>query len=157
MQTVLIVGGSLLVLGIAVTFLRSVTAARPDHLGAVDGKLAPAPSSPNCVSTQTDSESHKMEPISYQQDDVDVIRCLREIVLSQPNATVIEETDSYLYAEFRSQIFRFVDDVEFLIDKDSRVVHFRSASRTGHSDLGVNRSRMNRIRTEFLKRNSSPE
>jgi uncharacterized protein (DUF1499 family) len=35
--------------------------------------------------------------------------------------------------------------VEFLIDPDGKLIHFRSASRTGYSDMGVNRKRMTEI------------
>jgi uncharacterized protein (DUF1499 family) len=38
-----------------------------------------------------------------------------------------------------------VDDVEFLFDDDTTIVHFRSASRSGYSDMGVNRQRMTAI------------
>ena len=72
-----------------------------------------------------------------------------------PEATIIEEQDDYLYAEFRSRIFRFVDDVEFAVDNENNEVHFRSASRVGHSDLGVNRARMERIQREFSQINTS--
>jgi len=63
--------------------------------------------------------------------------------------SIITEEGSYLHAETRSFLFRFVDDVEFMMDTDSRVIHVRSASRTGYSDLGVNRRRVERLRRAF--------
>jgi uncharacterized protein (DUF1499 family) len=62
---------------------------------------------------------------------------------------VITESNGYLYAEFTSTIFRFVDDVEFLIDVKAQVIHVRSASRLGTSDLGVNRTRVEKIRKSW--------
>ena len=57
--------------------------------------------------------------------------------------------DRTLTAEYRSLIFRFIDDVDFLLDEKEGVIHFRSASRVGYSDLGANRKRMERIRKAF--------
>jgi uncharacterized protein (DUF1499 family) len=68
-------------------------------------------------------------------------------VLSQPRTTLAEQRPGYLRFEFRSRIFRFVDDVEFLADPAAGVIHVRSASRTGHSDLGVNRRRIEILRS----------
>jgi uncharacterized protein (DUF1499 family) len=71
---------------------------------------------------------------------------LTVIVQTFPRTSVITVSDSYLHAEFTSLIFRFVDDVEFVIDNDAKVIHVRSASRLGTSDLGVNRKRVEEIR-----------
>lgn len=128
----------------------SLSAARPSNLGVREGRLAPCPDRPNCVSTQTESSSQRMAPLPYQGDPAEALGKIRRIVVGQPRAAVVTSTDDYLHAEFRSWIFRFVDDVEFLVDRSARVIHFRSASRVGHSDWGVNRQRMERIREAFL-------
>jgi uncharacterized protein (DUF1499 family) len=46
----------------------------------------------------------------------------------------------------------FVDDVEFLADRASGVVHVRSASRLGRRDFGVNRARIEELRAILEKR-----
>jgi uncharacterized protein (DUF1499 family) len=71
---------------------------------------------------------------------------LATIVRSLPRTTVVTETDAYLYVEFTSALFRFVDDVEFFADGNAKLIHVRSASRLGKSDLGVNRKRIEAIR-----------
>jgi uncharacterized protein (DUF1499 family) len=48
-------------------------------------------------------------------------------------------------AEFTSRAFGFVDDVEWVIDAVEQRIDFRSASRVGYSDLGVNRRRMHKL------------
>ena len=63
-------------------------------------------------------------------------------------------TDEFLHIEFTSKIFRFIDDVEFYFD-EPRVIHFRSASRIGHSDMGVNRDRMEEIERLFIQASQS--
>ena len=118
----------------------------PDHLGVHDGRLAPCPATPNCVCTQAEDAEHHIEPVTFLGSRADAISRLKRIVLSFPRSKVIVESDDYLHFEFRSALFRFVDDVEFLIDEESKRIHFRSASRVGHGDLGVNRHRMNLIR-----------
>ncbi|MCP9474099.1 MAG: DUF1499 domain-containing protein [Nitrospira sp.] len=109
-------------------------------------RLAPCPSSPNCVSTQARDDRHAIAPFRYQKPRAEAKETLKEIIRSLPRARLVEEDETYLRYEFTSLIFRFVDDVEFLFDDDAKTVHFRSASRTGYGDFGVNRSRMEEIR-----------
>ena len=109
--------------------------------------LAPCPSSPNCVSTQAQDEGHTIAPILYRKSRAEAKEALKEIVHSLPRTKLVEEDESYLHYEFTSLLLRFVDDVEFLFDDESKTIHFRSASRTGYGDLGVNRSRMEQVRS----------
>lgn len=110
-------------------------------LGPRDGRLAPCPATPNCVSSY-ERDDWAMPAIPYLGDrratEARLLRALGEM----PRVKVARRDGDYLRAEFTSRIFRFVDDVEFLFDDAARVVHFRSASRVGRSDLGVNRRRM---------------
>lgn len=132
--------------------LLSLTASAPGNLGVRNGRLAPCPSSPNCVSTQAEDREHWIAPISVTFQDPPVMELLAEIVRELPRTKIVEQSDVYLRAEFRSRVFRFCDDVEFYFEKESGRIHFRSASRVGHSDLGVNRIRMEQIRELFLSR-----
>jgi uncharacterized protein (DUF1499 family) len=72
---------------------------------------------------------------------------LKAAIATLPRTKLVEEGDRYLHYEFTSLLFRFVDDVEFLFDDETKTVHFRSASRTGYGDFGVNRRRMEQIRS----------
>ena len=122
---------------------------RPANLGIKDGKLAPCPSSPNCVSSQGSDREHAVEPLSFLGTVSGAHAALRQIILSMKRSQIIIETDSYIHAEFTSAIFRFVDDVEFWFDENEKVIHVRSASRVGNSDLGVNRKRVEEIRARW--------
>jgi uncharacterized protein (DUF1499 family) len=77
----------------------------------------------------------------------------REALLSAigewPNREMVKVTGHYVHAKFTSRFFRFVDDVEFCIDDDLRIIHVRSSSRAGYFDFGVNRRRIERIRAKF--------
>ena len=134
------------VLAIAGLYFLSMTAAKPTNLGAVDGLLAKCASSPNCVSTQATDPDKSMPAISYIGDANQTLEKIKSTIESKfTRASLCSQSNGYLHYEFTSLFFRFVDDVEFLADNSTRLVHFRSASRVGHSDLGSNRSRMKKI------------
>lgn len=121
---------------------------RPNNLGVRDGKLAPCPNTPNCVSSYSDAE-HSIEPLTYNSTPVETMADLKSVIQAMKKTEIITENENYLYAEFTSAIMGFVDDVEFYLDKDAKVIHVRSASRLGKSDLGVNRKRIETIRTKL--------
>ncbi|NOU09397.1 MAG: DUF1499 domain-containing protein [Nitrospira sp.] len=108
--------------------------------------LSPCPSSPNCVSTHATDETHAIAPFQYKKPRAEAKEALKAACATLPRTKLVEEDESYLHYEFTSLLLRFVDDVEFLFDETTKTVHFRSASRTGHSDLGVNRKRMEQVR-----------
>ncbi len=120
------------------------TGERPSNLGVKDGKLAACPASPNCVNSQSEDAKSKIEPLPMVS-----IAEIKKVVEGMERTTIIEETDSYLYAEFKSNLMGFVDDVEFYLDSDANVVQVRSASRLGKSDAGVNRKRVEEIRSKL--------
>ncbi len=109
-------------------------------------QLAPCPSSPNCVSTQAHDQDHAIKPLRYQKSKAEAKQVVKDSILSLPRTKLVEEDETYLHYEFTSLLLRFVDDVEFLFADETKTIHFRSASRTGHSDFGVNRRRMEEIR-----------
>jgi uncharacterized protein (DUF1499 family) len=129
--------------------MMSMFSRRPTNLGVTDGRLAPCPSTPNCVSTQAADEQHRMAPIPWDGSPEAAIQRIRSIVEAEHRTKIVTQGPDYIHAEFTSALFRFVDDVEFFIDTENGFVHFRSASRAGYSDLGVNRRRMNAIRSQF--------
>ncbi|HET6675901.1 MAG TPA: DUF1499 domain-containing protein [Nitrospiraceae bacterium] len=109
-------------------------------------QLDPCPSSPNCVSTQAQDAQHAITPFRYQRSTEEAKAALKSAVLGLSRTKLVGENESYLHFEFTSLLLRFVDDVEFLFDGQSKTIHFRSASRIGYGDFGVNRRRMEEIR-----------
>ncbi len=114
-------------------------------------KLKQCPSSPNCVSSQSESESHHIEPLPYKSSGDEAMQKIKNTILAMPRTNLVEEKDHYLHIEFKSSVLRFVDDVEIIIDDSEKVIHLRSASRIGHSDFGANRRRINEIKKNFLQ------
>jgi uncharacterized protein (DUF1499 family) len=119
-------------------------------IGVLDGKLKPCPASPNCVSSQGSGERHHMEAIPYTTTGNEARVRLRNVIKGMEGSSIIMEKDDYIHAEYRSALFGFIDDVEFYLDDTRKLIHFRSASRVGYYDFGVNRKRMEAIRKKFL-------
>ena len=122
---------------------------RPANLGVRDGKLAPCPNSPNCVSTQSQDPRHQIDPIPFTASPAEAKDALVHIIRSMERSKIIVDDPAYVHAEFRSKRMRYVDDVEFCFDQEASVIHFRSSARLPYYDWGVNRERMEEIRTAF--------
>ncbi len=119
---------------------------RPANLGVSNGRFAPCRRSPNCVSSQADpaDRRHYIAPLAFKG----TIAELRKAIEQLPLASVIRAEGNYLYAEFRTPILRFVDDVEFF--QQGEQLQVRSASRLGRRDFGANRNRVEQLRA-YLK------
>jgi uncharacterized protein (DUF1499 family) len=122
---------------------------RPSNLGVTNGRFAACRRTPNCVSSQADpaDAEHYIAPIPFRGD---AIAAVRKAVESLPRTTIISTTSSYLYAEFRSRLLGFVDDVEFFYD--GAAIQVRSASRLGRRDFHVNRKRVEKLRALITQR-----
>ena len=119
---------------------------RPENLGVRDGKLAPCKRSPNCVSSQANpsDREHYIAPLHGTLESV------KNAVRAFPRTTIVKQEKDYLYAEFRTRLLRYVDDVEFFFD--GQVIQVRSCSRLGRRDFGVNRKRVEDLRALFEAR-----
>lgn len=137
----------------ALPFLGTLFAGqRPSTLGVKNGQLAPCPSSPNCVVSQGNPDAeHAIAPIAYSGEAASALAKLEAVINAMPRTAIIEKNDTYLYAEFTSKLMGYVDDVEFSLDPAASVIHVRSASRLGESDLGANRKRIEAIRVAFAQ------
>ncbi|NJL03161.1 MAG: DUF1499 domain-containing protein [Spirulinaceae cyanobacterium SM2_1_0] len=117
---------------------------RPTNLGVKNGKLKACPGTPNCVNSQSQDSQAKIAPLPAAP-----LADLRKVVEAMERTKIIKMTDNYLYAEFKSKLMGFIDDVEFYLDPAAKVIHVRSASRLGQSDLGANRQRVEMIREQL--------
>jgi uncharacterized protein (DUF1499 family) len=120
----------------------------PKNLGERGGVLAACPSSPNCVSSQATDGQHRIAPLAFSGDPDAAFARLKVVLGKRSGTVVIFGSPAYLRVELRTVLF--VDDGEFLLDREKRIIHVRSASRLGYSDFGKNRSRMEEIRAQFL-------
>jgi len=128
-----------------------VLSQQPPELGLLDGKLRPCPDTPNCVCSEASQADamHFIEPIKVRGDKTGYAwEKLLEAVQGEGGEVKLQ-SDGYMHATFTSLIFRYVDDVEARLDADAGLIHLRSASRVGHSDLGANRKRTEGVRTRY--------
>jgi uncharacterized protein (DUF1499 family) len=125
----------------------------PGPLGIRDGKLAPPRGgySNSVASQHNNNDYHAIAPLQFSGDAQSAMGRLRDIVGAMNGSSIIESNDSYLYAQFTTFFMRYVDDVEFMIDREKSLIHVRSASRLGRKDFGVNRERIEAIRQQFEK------
>ncbi len=113
------------------------------------GRLSPCPSSPNCVSSQSSDPKHAVEPLRYSGSRDDARQRMLAVLNSLKRVRIVQSENDYVHAEFRSRLFGFIDDVELYFAEEDGLIHVRSASRVGYSDLGANRKRVERIRRMF--------
>ena len=140
--------GTNLLMALGLLGLIGCAGERPHNLGAKERILAPCPASPNCVSSQAANERHRIAPLAFSGDPDVAFARLKRVLLGRSDTIIVDDLPDYLRVELRTMLF--IDDGEFLLDRTNKVIHVRSASRLGYSDLGKNRSRLKDIRRQFL-------
>ena len=107
------------------------------------------PPTPNCVSSETLSKAKFIERFKTGNRSAESWMLLTKLLEKTSNCRVVSQNSSYIHAEFRTRLLRFVDDVEFRLESETNEIAVRSASRVGFSDLGTNRRRLERLRGEL--------
>lgn len=115
-------------------------------------RLSPCPDgSQKCVSTLDTQEYCTMEPVPFTGSVEQAKAAVLKVIAEHPRTSVVEDEPDYVKAIFKTRVIRWKDTVEFEIDADDHVVHFRSESVPyAGSDLGANRKRMTRVRAELV-------
>lgn len=112
--------------------------------------LSPCPASPNCVCS-TDDGTHYIEPLRFDGPPDQAWQALLQLLSTDKNINIVSSNDRHIRAEATTRMFRFTDDIEFLLDRKDGVIHLRSASRVGYYDLGKNRRRLEQLRRAFAR------
>ncbi len=139
----------IVVLFIALLIFQNVST--PTHLGHKEGKLAPMPDKPNAVSSQTDIVEKRVEPLPYKDSAGETISAVIATLNTMGSNEFQAQESHYLYTVFTTATLHFHDDVEVLLDDQTQLVHFRSQSRAGRSDMGVNRKRYEQFKALYSK------
>jgi uncharacterized protein (DUF1499 family) len=116
----------------------------------VDGKLRPCPGTPNCVCSESEKHFEKIDPLAFSGAPEKAWESLKQVIL-EFDGTIREEQQDYLWSTFQVPLLGFTDDVEFRLDAAAKLIHVRSSSRLGVSDLGVNRIRVENLRMAFSR------
>lgn len=129
----------------------------PSDLGVKEGRLAPMPATPNAVSTQTEKPEKHIDPWSYDGTLQGAKACVLKAVESYGNGELIKDEGHYMHVVFKTGLMRYRDDVEFYFDEVNQIIHIRSASRLGYSDMGLNRRRYEELTLFFMNCGMSDE
>jgi uncharacterized protein (DUF1499 family) len=143
--------GIIVIIGIMLVGL-SIASRKQPELGLLNGQLRPCPASPNCVCSEQQVEGAFVEPLGYTAAAEEAWRSMKQAIV-ETGGVVVTEQNGYMHAVYETPLMRYVDDVELRIDATNQMIHIRSASRVGRSDLGANRKRVARIRETFDKQN----
>ncbi|WP_372712700.1 DUF1499 domain-containing protein [Ilyobacter sp.] len=139
------------VIGIILVFFTFGCISAPKDLGVKSGKLSPLKSSPNGVSSQTDQVKKQVDPLVLDIPVSDAKEIIKEACNSYGKHKIMKESEDYLYLVFITGIMRYQDDVEFYFDAENKLIHYRSQSRIGYSDMGLNRKRYNALAEMYYK------
>jgi uncharacterized protein (DUF1499 family) len=120
-------------------------------LGVRGARLSPCPTSPNCVSSDATDPSKQVPPFRLAISSPEAWQIARSIVAALPRTEVVTQTPDYLHVECSSALFGFVDDLELHLRASDRLIAVRSASRLGYEDLGVNRARVEELRSLLVE------
>ena len=150
LKIIAIITITLILLIIATLFVLGFMSKSGEANGLVEGRLSQCPDKPNCVCSEFKADTdHFIEPLAISSEDAADVMTRLVSVIREMGGTIRQEKDNYLAATFTSAIFRFVDDLEIRIDRESNLIHLRSASRVGHGDRGVNRHRIEQLKRSF--------
>jgi uncharacterized protein (DUF1499 family) len=119
----------------------------PDNLGIRDGLFPACPEKPNCVNSQSNSQDHRIDPFIYQGTPEQAHQRLLAVLQTVGGNVIPQDDGKQIHAVFTTPLLRFRDDMQFLIQPG--VIHIKSASRVGYSDLGANRKRVETLRAAF--------
>lgn len=133
----------------------SIASRKVPELGLINGQLRPCPPTPNCVCSEWKVEGAFVEPLGYSTSANNAWDTIKKTI-NKTGGNIVSEQNTYLHATYQTPLLRFIDDVEIRLDERQKLIHIRSASRVGRSDMGTNRKRVAGIRMIFEK-NIKPE
>jgi len=132
-----------------ITILYGCSGNPTEHNNSGSSGFLDCPDAPNCVSSLAKNSKRRVEPFRLKKDSNAIWDIVQKTVGSLPRTKIVSIDNTDIHAECRSMIFGFVDDLTLHLTSSKEIIHIRSASRTGYSDLGVNRRRVEDLRKKF--------
>jgi uncharacterized protein (DUF1499 family) len=131
---------------------------QPNNIGVTSERLKPPSKTRNSVSSQAylhadhvQMQYAEIEPLSFKNNNAaNSMQVLITTLKSMPGVTIVDAKPDYIYAQSKTKVLKFVDDVEFWVNPAKGVIEVRSASRLGREDFGVNRARVEAIRSAYM-------
>jgi len=145
MNKLLIILASIALLIVIAFFILGMVSKKGEALGLKNGQLQACASTENCVISEVvNGQPNTIEAFTFSGDKADFVSKLEGVIETLGGKVTVQEGD-YIAATFTSGIFGFVDDFELRVTDDN-LLHFRSASRVGRSDLGANKKRVDAMK-----------
>ncbi|WP_037071103.1 DUF1499 domain-containing protein [Psychromonas arctica] len=145
MNKILIIVTAIFVVIVIAFFVLGVMSKSGHAPGLKQGQLQACTSIENCVfSENIDGAENNIQPFAFDGEKAVFLTQLKTSVESM-GGKIVDIEDGYIAATFTSAIFGFVDDLELRVS-DDHLLHFRSASRVGKSDLGANKKRVEALK-----------
>lgn len=160
MKTTIIIVSLLIITIIIIFFILGVMSKSGEAPGLVEGSLSKCADKPNCINSEKKNDiAHYIEPINLPKDIDIALKSLHILkdTIRDMGGNIQAEDEDYFASTFSSGIFGFVDDLEIRIDQINNLIHIRSASRVGHSDMGVNKKRIELLKQLYKKNILSAE
>lgn len=139
------------VMGVIAIYMLVKNNSMPENLGVNNGRLAKLSNKPNAVSSQTDEKDKRVEALKFKGNLENSKNEIYKAIENYGNAKTVRNEKNYLYVIFTTGKMKYHDDVEFYFDESEKLIHFRSSSRVGYSDLGLNRERYNELKEFYYK------
>lgn len=120
----------------------------PGNTGLEQGLLKNCTDKPNCVSSLSNPNKDSfIEPL--RAENIVVVWDNLQMGLHDLGLTAVSNQENYIHSTAQTPLLKFVDDVEFLLDRENGMIHIKSESRVGYSDMGANRKRVEAIRKKL--------
>ena len=75
---------------------------------------------------------------------------IKSLIENTPRTEIVEINGDYLHAEATTRWMKYVDDLEVSYLPESNILLIRSESRVGESDLGVNKKRVDLLKSKMF-------
>jgi uncharacterized protein (DUF1499 family) len=107
------------------------------------GNLSPCGSFPNCVISLDYNSRSYIKPLAANSQQW---QALKQILSQRDGWQITISKDLFVQAVVTTPAMRFKDDVQLQFVSAKDIIHIRSSSRLGYSDMGTNAARVKRLR-----------
>lgn len=136
---------------VAIALIAGCSAAPVNDAVAKYERMAPCSSAPHCVSSLAADSDRRVEPLHFSGSRADAHARLLKLLRALPRTQVVTDESDYVHALVTTATVGFTDDVEFEFAsaRIGGIIQVRSSSRIGYYDFGVNRGRVENLRSAF--------
>jgi uncharacterized protein (DUF1499 family) len=128
---------------LATTILFFSGCSKPPMVPENSRSLSPCGNLPNCVNSESGRGLQSSKPVKANAEQWAMLKAW---IRQQKDWQIIVEDESFIQAVVSTPVLKFKDDIQLLYLAESNLIHLRSSSRLGLSDLGTNANRVEKLR-----------